>query len=176
MSAGSLGAALSTVAIANASIKRFEREIAIRRMQRKAKREERKEKLKLKLDQKELEILEEIDQQLHVNRIDKTDKPCPECQQHMSRVTMKDTEIDYCLLCKGCWFDPGELKVFSGLSSDHPAEDLKSRASRFPCPVCGEDMREHVFIRSDNLLVDRCPNGHGIYLENGEFERVLLIN
>ncbi len=86
-------------------------------------------------------------------------------------VKIKDLEVDYCLTCKGCWFDPGELQAITGLDEDIPSEGLPSRDSKHLCPVCDTRMTEHVFLRPYNLLVDRCPIGHGVYLEQGELKR-----
>jgi Zn-finger nucleic acid-binding protein len=36
-------------------------------------------------------------------------------------------------------------------------------------------MEEHPYHRLYNLLVDRCPQGHGMYLEAGELRRALEI-
>ena len=94
----------------------------------------------------------------------------------MSLLFIKEVEIDYCLCCSSIWFDPGELKAFTGLDKDVPSDQLKSRQSKYNCPECDRKMNELVFLRPYNLLVDRCPFGHGVYLEKGELERALDVS
>ena len=67
-----------------------------------------------------------------------------------------------------------ELVHFTELMAEIPGEHLTSRSSRFACPICGGRMREYQFCRDANVMVDSCPKGHGLYLEDGEFTRVLL--
>jgi len=69
-------------------------------------------------------------------------------------------------------FDSGELMRFHGLESDAPSAHLKSRISKYTCPVCSQKMREIVFKAPHNLLVDQCIE-HGVYLENKELHRVV---
>ena len=94
---------------------------------------------------------------------------CPECMRPMSRVNLEGVEIDVCPGCKGTWFDEGELAFFTSLDDDIPDLELKDRASKYNCPHCTEPMREMVFKAPFNLLVDRCPHGHGVYCEANEF-------
>ncbi|TVR45120.1 MAG: hypothetical protein EA402_05065 [Planctomycetota bacterium] len=95
---------------------------------------------------------------------------CPECGKTMVTVNIEGVELDTCASCKGFWFDDGELAHFTGLREDIANPALKDRASRYQCPVCQETMREVVFKAPFNLLIDRCPNGHGVYCEAKEFE------
>ena len=117
-------------------------------------------------------MLDSIAEQVQSAPEEGSGKPCPECQCNTILVHLQDIEIDYCKHCRGCWFDPGELHFIIGLERDIPAEHMGDRASRYHCPVCGEEMHEQVFLQPYNLLVDRCPAGHGVYLEQGELERV----
>jgi Zn-finger nucleic acid-binding protein len=103
-------------------------------------------------------------------------KRCPECARPFSVVKLDGVELDACWLCQGIWFDAGELRHLTGFSQDLPAVQLQSRRSRYACPVCGETMQEHVFIHSHNLLADKCPADHGVYLEKGELERAFGIS
>lgn len=100
---------------------------------------------------------------------------CPECQKPFSILKLAKVELDVCRACEGLWFDAGELQHFTGFSKDVPADQLRSRQSRYDCPVCGETMQECVFIRSYNLLADKCLADHGVYLEKGELGRAFDI-
>lgn len=126
------------------------------------------------LTDQEREVLDTIAAQLTPGERVPSRRRCPECQRNMTLVRLGGVTLDACTLCRGCWFDPGELRFISGLSRDVPGEALKSRPSRYRCPVCQAEMTEHVFIKPFNLLVDQCHR-HGVYLEDRELERVFRI-
>lgn len=117
-------------------------------------------------------LQEQISHSVHFS----STKRCPECSRPFSILKLEGVELDACWLCQGIWFDAGELRHFTGFSRDVPADHLHSRRSRYACPVCGETMEEHVFVRSYNLLADKCLADHGVYLEQGELERALGIS
>lgn len=115
-------------------------------------------------------MLGDIDRQLREHPA-ASDRVCPECERRMAMVRVGDVKVDACLRCEGVFFDPGELKSLTGLQRDVPGDRLASRPSGRLCPACREAMTEQVFLRPYNLLVDRCPRGHGVYLEKGELKR-----
>ena len=128
--------------------------------------------------EEERAVLRDVENQLALHRDQPRDEEpateqrnCPECNRASIIVRIEDVEVDYCVSCEGCWFDPGELRAITGLSEDVPAADLAHRRSRFHCPDCAVEMTEHVFLQPYNLLVDRCPSCHGVYLERGELKR-----
>lgn len=127
------------------------------------------------LTEEERAVLHLIDRQLHDPHPVFSDKHCPQCGKPLSVVTVRNLRIDCCRQCRGIWFDPGELQMLSGLSKEIPSNHLAHRHSRYRCPVCQAEMEEYVFLNPRNLLVDRCPNGHGVYLEDRELERVFEI-
>jgi len=121
-------------------------------------------------------ILESINNQLKESEHTKSKLICPECHRNFVIVKVKGIEMEYCLFCKGCWLEEEELKSLSESTSEIPVPGLRERKSRYKCPVCKAGMTECVFKRRHNLLVDKCPRDHGIYLENKELERVLRIS
>jgi len=121
-------------------------------------------------------ILEDLEKQLAQKPMPVAKRLCPECHHTMSLLYIGDIEIDYCTHCEGTWFDPGELKAFTGKEKDVPSDNLKSRTSRYRCPDCNTRMNEFVFQNPHNLLVDQCPFGHGVYLEKDELERALDVS
>ena len=121
-------------------------------------------------------ILADLDKQLDKHSIPKSHRDCPECKLVMSLLYIGSVEIDYCTRCDSSWFDPGELKAFTGVDKDVPSDNLKSRKSKYHCPECDVQMNELVFLKPYNLLVDSCPYGHGVYLEKGELGRALDVS
>jgi Zn-finger nucleic acid-binding protein len=128
----------------------------------------------LNLEQKE--ILNQIDTQLKQDELPESKRICPECGRSFSLISVKDLTIDCCKFCGSIWFDEGELKSLTGLSRDVPADNLAHRKSRYKCPACESLMREYLYLQRCNLLVDKCPEGCGVYLESGELKRAFLAN
>jgi Zn-finger nucleic acid-binding protein len=89
---------------------------------------------------------------------------------------LEGVEIDHCLACRGTWLDAGELEQLTELAGA-PSGEL-SRALEFSregsrtrrrCPRCPRRLRE---ITIHDVVVDRCPSGHGLWLDEGEMETV----
>ena len=96
-------------------------------------------------------------------------------------VEHKKIELDYCLQCKGVWFDCGELELL--LESSHSPEGkscnevVKQEQARVTevkrkCPICGRKM-DKVWIGQDpRVIVDSCPSGDGLWFDGGELHQV----
>jgi Zn-finger nucleic acid-binding protein len=158
------------------ALKRLRAEKRKRREKYKAMRMKRREQKRAsRIDAREQQVLDVIDEQLSGVEIEDSDRMCPECGRPGILVRVDGIEIDSCTTCKGYWFDPGELASFSHKHDDVPDMSRGKRTSRFDCPICQVAMNEVLFMKPHNLLVDRCPEGHGVYLEEGELERVFEI-
>jgi Zn-finger nucleic acid-binding protein len=103
----------------------------------------------------------------------KSDRLCPECGQRFAVLAIQGTNIDTCLSCGGIWFDTGELRALTHQTSDVPDKDKLTKRSKYNCPVCGKQMKQHLHKTPHRLLVDACPHGHGTYLEQGEYLKAL---
>ena len=97
---------------------------------------------------------------------------CPVCKKPLIVVERNNVELDYCIACKGFWFDEGELQLLIkqfNLNFDVSlmAKPQKGVAAEKPykCPRCDKDM-EKVFM--GYTLLDRCVDGHGIWFNAGE--------
>ena len=82
-------------------------------------------------------------------------------------------EIDTCTACGSFWFDKGELRALTHRVADIQTVEGAVSSSRFTCPVCHVEMKQHRFLSHHDLLVDKCPSGHGFYLERNELARTL---
>jgi hypothetical protein len=60
-------------------------------------------------------------------------------------------------------------KEFEGLPTCEKCElqIAADREEKHPCPMCQADMEKKVVL---NVIVDRCPSGHGAWLDGGELE------
>ncbi|RLC48854.1 MAG: hypothetical protein DRI23_10065 [Candidatus Cloacimonadota bacterium] len=111
---------------------------------------------------------------------------CPVCtKEPMIVMELDETEIDYCLECKGIWLDAGELELLLGEDSlskrflDSFEIDVNSKEKKIKCPICDKKMEKVIVNSIDNfsgskpIVVDRCVNGHGLWFDSGELEEVI---
>ena len=107
---------------------------------------------------------------------------CPVCEKtDMVVLELEGIEIDYCLKCGGIWLDSGELELLIGsaqkkdeiMTSFRDAEkDCKERKK--PCPVCEKAMKKmSVEIDGSSVLLDECPQKHGIWFDKGELYQII---
>ncbi len=109
-------------------------------------------------------------------------RSCPQCNQEMRKSRVASIEVDECPGCKGLWFDDDELR----LAKDESRPDLRwldfelwkhhdhFRASQrhLKCPDCGGDLVGIEYGKAQ-VVVDACATCHGIWLDKGEFQRIL---
>jgi uncharacterized protein len=107
---------------------------------------------------------------------------CPACRSELSAVTLAELTLDGCQGgCGGIWFDRGELAF------DPPAPLLAQSldelsagrttyvdlAQRRRCPRCVDSvLLRHYSSASRAVTIDECPTCAGVWLDNGELERI----
>jgi Zn-finger nucleic acid-binding protein len=89
----------------------------------------------------------------------------------------KEVEVDYCERCRGIWLDAGELETLIENANDPFLRLLDhsgtpSPAERCLCPRC--DAKLHEF-RVNDLVLDRCPRGHGLWFDADELRHLLTM-
>ncbi|NOY82914.1 MAG: zf-TFIIB domain-containing protein [Kiritimatiellaeota bacterium] len=109
---------------------------------------------------------------------------CPTCQAEMIVVEHADIELDYCVECEGIWFDSSELELlFQTFDLDEeadldrltrPAEAGVAESAR-RCPLCPRKMEKVRMGTDPGILIDRCPNGDGLWFDGGELGRVIQL-
>jgi uncharacterized protein len=108
---------------------------------------------------------------------------CPVDKTEMIIVEHKKIELDFCVECHGAWFDSGELELLiERLMRDRPDEQFKvlteqqdattSEAKR-KCPVCRKNMKKIWMGEEPRVLIDSCPNGHGLWFDGGELNQFI---
>lgn len=87
-------------------------------------------------------------------------------------------ELDYCAICHGIWFDRGELELLldtysGGTASDPlpglmqgPQEKVAEKARK--CPICLKQMGKVCIGQGQELIIDSCKAGHGLWFDGGE--------
>jgi Zn-finger nucleic acid-binding protein len=103
---------------------------------------------------------------------------CSACQAPLSSVEGERHILARCAECRGTWISHSQLHEVLGQISSTAGEidsdgyaDIAhtfapSRANR-PCPECRKCMENFKF-EATGVWVDSCPDGHGLWLDNGE--------
>lgn len=107
---------------------------------------------------------------------------CPICKIELDKVIFYGIEVDYCPKCLGLWFEEDELR----LAKDARDRDLnwldidlwKKKTSfrispgRKICPACRLPLYQVNYGRS-KIMVDVCNICKGIWLDRGEFKKII---
>ena len=94
---------------------------------------------------------------------------CPRCRDFLVGVEHQEVEIDFCPE-DGLWLDLGELETLMGGPS-LAVEPVEGKV-KIDCPRCRERM-ELVRHAASEVTLDRCTEGCGLWLDRGEFRRIL---
>lgn len=107
---------------------------------------------------------------------------CPICKTELKKAVFYGVEVDYCPQCLGVWFEQDELaqakdekdKNLNWLDIDLWQEKTKFKISQIQkiCPVCSIPLYS-VKYGDSQIEVDLCNLCQGIWLDRGEFKRVI---
>jgi Zn-finger nucleic acid-binding protein len=108
---------------------------------------------------------------------------CPVCKCDMIVVEYQNIELDYCNSCKGVWFDSGELELllksqgleepkafFEGILNSQEAVSSEKKRN---CPICGHKMKKTAIGGQPEILIDICPDKHGLWFDGGEVTQLI---
>lgn len=108
---------------------------------------------------------------------------CPVCKSDMIVVEYNNIELDHCNDCHGVWFDSTELelllKCMNIESQNMLLEDIlksaevESSEKKRKCPICSKKMKKTTIGERPGILVDFCPQGHGLWFDGGELSQLL---
>ncbi len=103
----------------------------------------------------------------------------------MNTIVFREWSILLCPRCEGSFYDETTLDklllqpdlrlsylrpaLLQNLSSPHLDEADRERLC---CPTCGVTMNREEYSPNEARMVDRCPQGHGIWLDDGELGRL----
>jgi len=107
---------------------------------------------------------------------------CPRCKKDLEKTIFYGVEVDYCLQCFGIFFEEDELR----LAKDKKDEELrwldidlwkeKTKFKIYPgirlCPSCRLPLYE-IYYGDSGIIVDLCNLCQGIWLERGEFKKII---
>ena len=108
---------------------------------------------------------------------------CPRCKSPLEIIDLGEfggeyaaVVIDSCSECGGVWYDKGELDARDeSVWTDVEALDLETRLSggrRALCPRCEVSLITVSPRGAREVVIDRCPDCHGFWLDGGELESI----
>lgn len=98
---------------------------------------------------------------------------CPKCNAELIVVERDNIELDWCPKCSGFWFDADEWHLLGVKEAKYDPfcqESVRINEQGRKCPICEKTMEK---ISIDGILLDRCPNYHGIWFDKGEVARLV---
>ncbi len=107
---------------------------------------------------------------------------CPKCEEELKEVPFQGIKVESCSSCKGYWFEKDELRIAKDkkeemlrfMDIDLWESDEKFRISKenLLCPECSLPLYE-VNYGDSNIKVEVCNMCEGIWLDGGEFRKVI---
>ena len=107
---------------------------------------------------------------------------CPVCKKELEKAILHDIEIDYCPKCFSVWFDEDELRQvkdtrdpeLNWVDIDLWRDKKKFEISKggILCPKCRMPLYEVKYDKS-RTQVDLCSLCQGVWLNRGEFRRII---
>jgi uncharacterized protein len=117
-------------------------------------------------------------------------KACPRDGSKLKEVPYETEVIDVCPRCGGVWCDYQELAAIVSsrevvfTKEDFPEiraeEDALKIASReeividLDCVLCSKPMKRLNYSYSSGIIIDRCIDGHGVWLDHHELTRIQI--
>ncbi len=109
-------------------------------------------------------------------------RTCPKDKKQLESTILYNTEVDYCPQCYGLFFEEDELRQAKD-SKDNNLKwldiDLWKDTKKFKvnlgiriCPECRLPLYE-VYYGDSGVIVDVCNLCHGIWLDKGEFQKII---
>ncbi len=113
---------------------------------------------------------------------------CPRCPGSLTPQKYEQISIDRCSGCGGTWLDAGEIQTLnrtqdatfspemtaSALQGAGTGVSLEEHRSVELCPKCSARMNPMNFNYSSGVIVDLCPNQHGMWLDSAELDKVQI--
>jgi len=105
---------------------------------------------------------------------------CPVCDLVLIVVERDGIEVDYCISCRGIWFDAGEVELLAEkldctISLEEVGRPTGTSERPRECPRCDRKMEKVDLEGARVVTVDRCVNGHGLWFDAGEVGALLQL-
>lgn len=108
---------------------------------------------------------------------------CPKCNKTLIIVERNKIQVDFCMFCKGIWFDNSELEMLSEAFPEikFTPPDIgylntaNTQEEKRKCPRCNNTM-DKVIMNKKPPILDICPNGHGYWFDACELQEYIKNN
>jgi Zn-finger nucleic acid-binding protein len=107
---------------------------------------------------------------------------CPACGNNLNLYSIFSMKFEGCSKCKGIWLIKDELRELKNKVEDGSLRWLNDEienmektsvvSTKRPCVKCKTASMVSVIFGKSSVLVDWCPQCHGIWLDRGEFETI----
>jgi Zn-finger nucleic acid-binding protein len=107
---------------------------------------------------------------------------CPTCGNTLNEYSIFSMEFEGCSKCKGLWLVKDELRKLKNREEDgslrwmndeiENIEKTSVVATKRPCVKCKTVNMVSVIFGNSSILIDWCPQCHGMWLDRGEFEGI----
>jgi len=114
---------------------------------------------------------------------------CPRCKAVLLQDEYEGVPVERCPGCRGFWipgtrladiiekrekaFSIEEIEAYRKIHESR-REMVNPAAAEAVCPQCGAVMQQSRYNYAQEVLIDRCPQGHGIWLDQGEVEHIQM--
>jgi len=108
---------------------------------------------------------------------------CPLCKKSLKKALLAGVEIDFCPVCLGLWFEEDELRQAKDQKDRNlrwldidlwlDEEKFKISPGQKLCPHCRLPLYETCYGDS-RIKVDLCNVCHGVWLDRGEFKKIIV--
>jgi len=119
-------------------------------------------------------------------------KVCPRCDVPLAEFTYENVTLDRCPKCGGAWLDGEELAEvvatqhqqfsddeFAEIRAEEQAAAVTTEEKipdAYPCLICGRMMNRMNYQYTSGIIIDRCPVGHGVWLDSAELGKVQVFS
>lgn len=114
---------------------------------------------------------------------------CPRCHVALGSSEYEGTAVESCAGCGGQWIGQPQLKEI--IDTHERTRDLKQLRAlehtsvrgivlaqareSLSCPRCAKEMETFQYGADSGILLDRCKDCRGIWLDQGEIEKVQMV-
>ena len=114
---------------------------------------------------------------------------CVRCDTELSTEAYEGVFLERCYGCRGAFVPQTRLAAILEsreqgwteaqvegfrLLREQPGAVVHEATAEIACPACGEAMKQSRYLYAREVIIDRCPQGCGLWLDDGELEHVQM--